>query len=158
MEIKVRLQLLNSEDSNGVKLWTIAEDGSGRRWFKRYENADIAIGDAEKMGLVEDTQVSNSGSRYALNVRRKLYSRLEMAEEALAIHWHSAAPAVSEEFIAKVLKLLPDHSTMEELKQAGDLKDLPTDDIRGALRILGERGLVKSEELFGRDIQPQDEV
>ena len=138
MEIKVRLQLRDSDDSNGVKLWAIAEDGSGRRWFKWYENDGIAIRDAENMRLVEETQVSQSGSRYALNVHRKLYTQVEMAEEVLATHWHSSAPAVREELIAKIFELLPGHPTVEELEQVSDLRDVPTVDIRAALHILEE--------------------
>jgi hypothetical protein len=157
MEIRVRLQLSDSDDSNGVKLWAIAEDGSGRRWFKWYENEGIAIYDAENMRLVEETQVSQSGSRYALNVHRKLYGQLEMAEEVLNTHWHSAAPTVCEELIAKVLGLLPSHPTVEELEQTGDLRDVPVSDIRVALHILEERGQVRVEELFGRDMPPQKE-
>jgi len=52
MEIRVRLQLSDGEGSSGIKLWAIAEDGSGRRWFKWYENNGTAILDAESMRLV----------------------------------------------------------------------------------------------------------
>ena len=90
----MRLQLSDSDDSNGVKLWAIAEDGLRRRWFKWYEDKGTAILDAEKMRLVEDTQISHSGSRYVLDVHRKLCRQLDMTEEVLNTHWHSAAPAV----------------------------------------------------------------
>jgi hypothetical protein len=143
MEIRVRLQLSNSNDSNGVKLWVIAEDGSYRRWFKWYENEGIAICDAENMCLVEDTQVSYSGSRYALNIHKRLYSELEMTEEVLNAHWHSAAPVVSEELISKVLKLLPSHPTVEELKETCDLRNTPVTSIRAAFHVLEERGQVR---------------
>jgi hypothetical protein len=152
MEIRVRLQLSDSDDRNGVRLWAIAEDGTGRRWFKWYAEKGMAIIDAENMSLVEDTQMSHSGSRYALNVHRKLYRELDMGEEVLNTHWHSAAPAVQEELIAKVLELLPSHSTVEELKQTSSLRDVPAVDIRTALCILEERGQVGARELFGRDL------
>jgi hypothetical protein len=155
MEIRVRLHLSDSDDSNGVKLWAVAEDGSGRRWFKWYENDGIAMCDAENMRLVEETQVSHSGSRYSLNVHRKLYGQLEMAEEVLNTHWHSATPAVGEELIANVLELLPSHPTIEELEQTGDLRDVPAADIRAALHILEERRQVRTGELFGRNMPPQ---
>src|SRR5690348_3361863 len=122
MEIKVRLQLRDSDDSNGVKLWAFAEDGSGRRWFKWYENEGIAISDAENMRLVEETQVSHSGSRYALNIRRKLYCQTGMTEEILTMYWHLAAPVVREELITKVKELLPSHPTVEELEHTVDLR------------------------------------
>ena len=92
----MRLQLSDSDDSDGVKLWAIAEDGSGRRWFKWYENEGTASWDAENMRLVEEVQVSPSGSRYSQNIRRKLYVQLEMAEEVLNTHWQRAAPTVCE--------------------------------------------------------------
>ena len=92
----MRLQLSDSDDSNGVKLWAVAEDGSGRRWFKWYENEGTTSWDAANMRLVEETQVSPSGSRYSRNVHRKLYGQLEMAEEVLDTHWHAATPTVCE--------------------------------------------------------------
>ena len=150
----MHLQLSDSDDSKGVKLWAIAEDGTRRRWFKWYEDNGMAILDAENMRLVEDTQVSHSGSRYALNVHRKLYRELDMAEKVLNTHWHSAVPAVREELIAKVLELLPSHSTVEELKQTSNLRNISVADISTVLRILEERGHVSAGELFGRDLPP----
>jgi hypothetical protein len=158
MKIRVCLQLSDSDDSKGVKLWAIAEDGSCRRWFKWYEYNGMAMTDAENMLLVEDTQISHSGSRYALNVHRRLYRQLDMAEEVLNTHWHSAAPAVREELIAKVLELLPSHSTVEDLKQTSNLRDVPAADISTTLRILEERGQVRAGELFGRDLPPHREL
>jgi hypothetical protein len=59
---------------------------------------------------------------------------------------------VSEETIAEVLRLLPNHSTIEGLRDTDALKDVPSADIHAALHILEGRGLVRAGELFGRDI------
>ena len=63
--------------------------------------------------------------------------------------------AVSKELIAKVLQLLPNHPTIEALKETTDLTDVPFSDIREALLILEERKKVRGRELFGRDVPPQ---
>ncbi len=95
MKVNVRLQQTASDDSNGVKLWAIAQDGSDRRWFKWYENGGVAIIDAENMDLIEDTQFSSSGSRYASNIHRKLFDEVEIADEVLNEHWHFSPTTTS---------------------------------------------------------------
>lgn len=90
MKINVRLQLIEGDDSNGVKLWAIAQDGSGRRWFKRYEDKGTAIIDAENMRLIEDKKFSSSESRYSMNIRLELFAEVEIADEVLNEHWHSS--------------------------------------------------------------------
>jgi len=92
MDIPVRLELLNSEDSSGVKLWVRALDGSDRAWFKWYENEQVAIIDAETMRLVETPVITSpSESRYVLNVHRKLLPETEIGEEVLETHWHGTS-------------------------------------------------------------------
>jgi hypothetical protein len=92
MEIPVRLELLDSDDDRGVKLWVRALDGSDRVWFKWYENRQIAIIDAENMRLVETpVLVSPSENRYVLNVHRKLLLETEISEEVLETHWHRSS-------------------------------------------------------------------
>lgn len=95
MDIRVRLNLIDSDDSNGVKLWAIAQDGSGRRWFKRYENAGTAIIDSENMRLIEDKKFSSSESRYAQNIHLKLFDEVEIADEVLNEHWHFSPTTTS---------------------------------------------------------------
>lgn len=95
MEIRVCLELIDSDDSNGVKLWAIAQDSSGRRWFKWYENKGTAIIDAENMGLIEDKKFSSSESRHAQNIHRKLFDEVEIADEVLNEHWHSSPTTTS---------------------------------------------------------------
>jgi hypothetical protein len=59
--------------------------------------------------------------------------------------------AITEDDIAKVLRLVHAHSTVEQLRETGDLQNLSTAQIHEALNILVERGQVKSGELFGRN-------
>ncbi|HEY4357723.1 MAG TPA: hypothetical protein VGN16_18360 [Acidobacteriaceae bacterium] len=63
--------------------------------------------------------------------------------------WSRGEP--DESLIEIVLKLLPDHPTIESLQETDDLRDLPASDIRYALRILESRGKLAPGELFGRD-------
>jgi hypothetical protein len=94
MAIKVRLQLLEGGDSRGVRLWAIALDGSGRSWFKWYEDHGTAMIDSEAMRLVETpVEVTPSNQRYISNVRRRLLSEPEIEEEALDTYWHKSATA-----------------------------------------------------------------
>lgn len=89
MAIRVRLQLLNSNDKNGVKLLVIVLDGSNRTWFKWYVNAGIAIFDAENMYLVETpVNISPSASRFAVNIHRRLLAETEIEENVLDTEWH----------------------------------------------------------------------
>jgi LPS sulfotransferase NodH len=100
MTIPVRLQLLDSDDAKGVKLWIIALDGSNRAWYKWFENAGIAMIDAENMRLVETpVKVTPSADRYALDVKRRLLPETEIDEDVLETHWIGAAnpPIVSNE-------------------------------------------------------------
>jgi hypothetical protein len=59
--------------------------------------------------------------------------------------------AITDDHIAKVLKLVPAHSTVEHLRAADDLQDLTITQIHEALDILKERGQVKSGGMFRRD-------
>ncbi len=95
MEIQVRLQLLDDEGGNGVRLWAIAQDGSSRRWFKWYENKGTVGMDAVDMRLVEEVQHTPGATRHSLDVRRKLYEEVGIDEQVLNNLWHSAAPTTS---------------------------------------------------------------
>jgi hypothetical protein len=59
--------------------------------------------------------------------------------------------AIIEDDIAKVLALVPVHSTVEQLRETDDLQNLSIAQIHDALDILKERGQVKSGEMFGRE-------
>jgi len=63
--------------------------------------------------------------------------------------------AISEETIVEVLRLLPNHSTVEALREADTLRDVTLADIRAALCILEERGQARAGELFGRGMPPR---
>ena len=63
--------------------------------------------------------------------------------------------AVSEDTIVKVLRLLPDHRTVEGLRETDTLRDVPLTDIYEALHTLEKRGQVKAVDLLGRGIPPQ---
>ena len=56
--------------------------------------------------------------------------------------------SVPEETVSKVLSLLPDCPTVEQLMETSQFDSSNT--IHAALRILKERGQIKAEELFGR--------
>jgi len=58
---------------------------------------------------------------------------------------------VSDEIVARVLKSLPAHSSMESLREADDLKDVSHAELSEALNILVQRGQIRAGELFGRD-------
>lgn len=87
MEIQVRLQLMDSEASYGVRLWAIALDGSNRSWFKWYENQGTAMIDAEHMRLAE-TVSTPSEQRHSVFVYRRLLPETEIEEDVLNTHWH----------------------------------------------------------------------
>ncbi len=58
---------------------------------------------------------------------------------------------VTEEDIAKVLNLVPAHSTVDGLRETADLQHLSIPEIYEALHILEKRGHVRAEEMFGRN-------
>lgn len=92
MEIPVRLHLLDSDDGNGVKLWALPSDGSGRAWYKWYEDEATAMMDAENMLLLETpVQHSPTASQYALTHRQILLDEATMQETMLDAYWKRAS-------------------------------------------------------------------
>ena len=43
--------VVDAEDKQGAELWAVAEDGSGRGWFQRFESQGVAGERAYAIGL-----------------------------------------------------------------------------------------------------------
>jgi hypothetical protein len=88
MIIPVAVHPLQSDDSYGYKLWVLAQDGSGRAWYKWYEHeASLSI-DAPKMDMATTGEiVGDPSQRYAGHAITAVPINTEMDTEILDTWW-----------------------------------------------------------------------
>jgi hypothetical protein len=89
MVIAVRLLTEQDPSGNGIRIYARAQDGTGRVWFKWYENEATLSADAEDMQLIADKRIVGARGLTA-TVQRRLLDQADVDDLVLDADWHKA--------------------------------------------------------------------